>query len=201
MTARIALFDLGAVVLHWEPARLYRNVMSAKEADAFCRDICTMEWHTQHDAGVSMAQNASDLIAQHPDKADLIRMWDTGWMEMFHGYVEGTCNLIAALKSRDVPVYALTNFPAEKWDETAAAFPVLNGFEDVIISGVEKLIKPDPAIYTLTLERMGSPHPSEVFFIDDRDDNIRAAQGMGMQGHVFTNAVSLERALEDCGLL
>lgn len=201
MTARFALFDLGNVVVDWEPARLYRQLMDDDAADRFCAEVCTMEWHNLHDRGVPMADNAAALIAQHPDKADLIDAWSARWLDMFHGLIDGVPELIAALKARDIPVYALTNFPGEKWAETAEAFPTLKSFEDVVISSEVKMAKPDPEIYRLTLSRMGSPDPQDVFFTDDRDDNIAAARALGLRGHRFTDAHALEAALKSAGLL
>ena len=201
MVAKIALFDVGAVILDWEPARFYRQILPAHEAEAFCRDICTLSWHHNHDNGVSMADNAQSLIAQYPEKEDLILAWSSGWLEMIHGYVAGVDRIIQDLRDRGVPTFALTNFPAEKWHETAQAYPILQGFEDVIVSGEEKMTKPDPEIYTLTLKRLGNPTPASVFFTDDRQDNIKAALNAGMQGHIFQNASALRMALEDVGLL
>ncbi len=202
MTAKIALFDLGNVVVDWEPARLYRQLMNTREeADCFFRDICTLAWHTNHDRGMAMDENIDALIAHHPDKADYIRAWKSGWLEMFHGYVDGVPAILDALRQKSTPMYALTNFPAEKWDETVAAFPYLGAFDDVIVSGVEKCVKPDPKIYEITLARMGNPSPRTVIFFDDRLDNVRAAQALGFQARQFIDAPTLKRDLEDVGLL
>ena len=201
MTARIALFDLGNVVVDWEPARLYRQLMDADSAARFCEEVCTMEWHNAHDRGVSMVDNALPLIEKHPDKAELIRAWSSRWLDMFHGYVDGVPELITALGQRKIPLYALTNFPGEKWAETADAFPVLNDFADVVISSEVRIAKPDRAIYALTLERMGNPEPGEVFFTDDRQDNIDVASSVGMITHRFVTAAGLKAALTEHGLL
>ncbi len=201
MTARIALFDLGNVVVDWEPQRLYRQLMDDAAAEAFWADVWTLAWHTEHDRGALMADNAQPLIDKHPEKADLIRAWDTRWIDMFHGYVDGVPELIEALRKRDVPLYALTNFPGEKWDDTVRAFPLLGSFCDVVISSQERMVKPDPAIYRLTLDRMNNPDPAQVFFTDDRQPNIDAAQAQGMIGHRFTDAAALEAALKTAGLL
>ncbi|MBB34427.1 MAG: HAD family hydrolase [Hirschia sp.] len=201
MTARIALFDLGNVVVDWEPARLYRQLMDADSAARFCEEVCTMEWHNAHDRGVSMVDNALPLIEKHPDKAELIRAWSSRWLDMFHGYVDGVPELITALGQRKIPLYALTNFPGEKWAETADAFPVLNDFADVVISSEVRMAKPDRAIYALTLERMGNPEPGEVFFTDDRQDNIDVASSVGMITHRFVTAAGLKAALTEHGLL
>ena len=201
MTARIALFDLGNVVVDWEPARLYRQLMDADSAARFCEEVCTMEWHNAHDRGVSMVDNALPLIEKHPDKAELIRAWSSRWLDMFHGYVDGVPELITALGQRKIPLYALTNFPGEKWAETADAFPVLNDFADVVISSEVRIAKPDRAIYALTLERIGNPEPGEVFFTDDRQDNIDVASSVGMITHRFVTAAGLKAALTEHGLL
>ena len=201
MTARIALFDLGNVVVDWEPARLYRQMMDDAAAAQFCAEVCTLDWHNLHDRGVPMADNAAALIAQHPDKSEYVHAWSTRWLDMFHGVIDGVPELIAALKQRDIPVFALSNFPGEKWTETANAFPVLQEFEDVVISSEVKMAKPDREIYELTLTRMGSPEPSSVFFTDDRQENIDAAESLGMRGHRFETADKLETALKAAGLL
>lgn len=202
MTARMVLFDLGNVVVDWDPTRLYTRLLgNREEAERFYRDICTLEWHTAHDRGVSMADNARDLINRHPQHADLIRAWDTGWLDMFHGYVAGVPDIIQELNDRNTPLFALTNFPSEKWEDTVSAFPLLDVFADVVISSREKMVKPDPRIYELTLSRMGSPNPDQVFFIDDRVTNVEAARKVGMHAAQFTNAAQLRADLKAQGLL
>lgn len=201
MTNQIVLFDLGNVVVDWDPTRLYSQLLnSQEEAERFYREVCTLEWHTHHDRGMDMRENAARLSAIHPDKTKLIEAWRTNWLDMFHGYVAGVPEVIQALKAQSIPIYALTNFPAEKWDETASAFPVLKSFKDVIISGVEKMVKPDPRIYDLTLTRLGSPPPENVIFFDDRQDNINAAKNAGMTAYLFTDVKSLQSDLEKSGI-
>ncbi|WP_290488740.1 hypothetical protein [Hyphomonas sp. UBA3988] len=112
MAAEIALFDLGHVVLDWDPARLYAKIIDTpQERQMFLADICNMAWHTRHDAGASFAENAVDLIRQYPQYETEILAWGRRWMEMFDGYVEGTAELIRRLDARQVPLYALTNMP------------------------------------------------------------------------------------------
>ncbi|MFC7292536.1 HAD family hydrolase [Hirschia litorea] len=202
MTGQIVLFDLGNVVVDWDPTRLYAQLLpSQEEAERFYREVCTLEWHTHHDRGIDMRENAARLIKSHPDKAELIHAWRTGWLEMFHGYVSGVPEIISELQNTQTPLYALTNFPAEKWDETANVFPVLKVFEDVIISGAEKMVKPDPRIYALTLQRLGNPSPENVIFFDDRQDNIDAAKNAGMTAFRFTDAAQMRKDLNSMGLL
>ncbi len=202
MTNQIVLFDLGNVVVDWDPTRLYAQLLkSQEEAERFYNEVCTLEWHTHHDRGMDMRENAARLIEQFPDKSDLIHAWRTGWLDMFHGYVSGVPEIIQKLHNEAVPLYALTNFPAEKWDETAHAFPVLKSFQDVVISGVEKMVKPDPRIYELTLKRLGSPNPANVIFFDDRQDNVDAAHKLGINGKLFTTSTQMRLDLLEAGIL
>ncbi|MEM7766081.1 MAG: HAD family phosphatase [Pseudomonadota bacterium] len=199
---RTVLFDLGNVVVDWEPVRLYRQVFETEaEAEHFCREVCTMEWHLAHDLGVPMADNRQALIDQYPGHAEAITAWDTRWMEMFHGYVPGVPTLMARLEERGVPLFGLSNMPAEKAGETFDAFPIIHLLRDVVVSGAEKVAKPDRRIYEITHARMAAPAPSDVLFIDDRQDNIDAAEAFGFRGHLFTGAAGLEAALERHGVL
>ena len=202
MTARIALFDLGRVVLDWEPARLYSRILpDDAERDSFLANVCTMDWHMQHDAGVSFADNAPPLIAQYPRYEEAIRAWGGRWMEMFDGYVEGTPELIGRLETRGVPLYALSNMPSETWPLMQQHFPLVNRFAHVVVSGDLGLVKPNPAIFAHTLDKMGGAAPEDVFFIDDSARNIEAADALGFRTHLFEGAAGLERALRAEGLL
>lgn len=202
MKARIALFDLGHVIVDWQPIRLYREYFPTEaEAQAFCDDVCNMAWHLQHDRGVTMADNSASLIAQYPQYETEIHAWRSRWLDMFVGYVPGVPQIIARLEERKIPLYGLSNLPAEVAQETFDAFPVIHTLRDVIVSGAERITKPDPRIYQIALDRMGNPDPGEVIFIDDRLDNIKAAQALGFHTCHFDNAAGLERALIEQALL
>lgn len=202
MAGLIALFDLGRVVLDWEPARLFSRLLpDAEERDRFLSDICTMEWHTRHDAGVSFADNALPLIAKFPEYETEIRAWGGRWMEMFDGYIDGTPALIERLEARNVPLYALSNMPSETWPMMLEHFPLLKRFRHTVVSGDIGLVKPDPAIFAHTLRMLGDPAPSDVFFIDDSEKNITAADALGFRTHLFRSAEGLEAALVAEGLL
>jgi HAD superfamily hydrolase (TIGR01549 family) len=202
MAGLIALFDLGRVVLDWEPARLFSRLLpDAEERDRFLSDICTMEWHTRHDAGVSFADNALPLIAKFPEYETEIRAWGGRWMEMFDGYIDGTPALIERLEARNVPLYALSNMPSETWPMMLEHFPLLKRFRNTVVSGDIGLVKPDPAIFSHTLRMLGDPAPSDVFFIDDSEKNIIAADALGFRTHLFRSAEGLEAALVAEGLL
>lgn len=202
MTARIALFDLGGVLLDWSPARLYSQVFSnASEADWFLSEVCTMEWHTRHDQGVSFAENAAPLIAQYPRYEGQIRAWHSRWGDMFAGYVSGTDRLVEMLYGNETPLYALSNMPAEIWPQMLDMFPALKRFREVVVSGQIGMVKPDPAIFHYARARMGDPDPGEVLFIDDLPRNIAMADALGYQTHLFTTAARLESELIRQGLI
>ncbi|KCZ91677.1 HAD-IA family hydrolase [Hyphomonas johnsonii] len=202
MTVSIALFDLGRVVLDWQPAYLYDKIFDRPEdRDHFLGSVCTMAWHMRHDAGATFAENAAPLIAEHPGFESPIRAWGGRWMEMFHGYIPGTAALIERLDAAGVPLYALSNMPADPWAEMLAHFTILQRFRDVVVSGEINMIKPDPAIFRYTLERIGNPAPESVLFIDDSAANIAAAAALGFATHHFTDATGLEASLSACGLI
>lgn len=191
-TPSIFLFDLGKVVVDWDPMRLYsRFFQNKREAELFCSEVCNLAWHTEHDRGVSMAANAAPLIEQYPQYEAAIKAWRSHWLDMFDGYIEGMDELIGALQARNLPIYGLTNLPAEVASETFDAFPLIQRFEDVIVSGAEGVVKPDPKIYRIALERMGHPEPNSILFVDDRHENIAAAASLGFQTHLFETADQL----------
>jgi FMN phosphatase YigB (HAD superfamily) len=202
MAARIALFDLGRVVLDWDPARLYRKIFGdAAECERFLSEVCTMDWHRAHDRGASFAENASPLIAKYPQYESQIRAWGGRWSEMFDGYVNGTPRLIEHLFGREVPIYGLSNMPAETWPMMKEMFPLLARFRHVVVSGEIGLVKPEAAIFHYTRAQMGDPAPDEVLFIDDSPANIAVADALGYRTHLFRNAGALESALIVEGLL
>ena len=201
-TSTLILFDLGKVVVDWDPMRLYRQLFSTEsEAKRFCTDICNLTWHTEHDRGVPMAENAQPLIAQYPQYESQICAWRTRWLDMFDGYVDGMPTLIGELQSKGTRIFGLTNLPAEVADETFDAFPLIRTFEDVVVSGAERVVKPDPRIFQIALTRMGNPDPSRVLFVDDREENTDAAAALGFQVHLFQNKDQLSRHLSTARIL
>ena len=197
MSAQIVLFDLGHVVVDWQPIRLYRQMFDTEaEAQRFCNEVCTLAWHQEHDRGVSMPENAARLIAQYPHYEPQIRAWQSRWLDMFPGYMPGVPALMAALEERRIPLFGLSNLPADIAQETFDAYPMIKLLRDVIVSGEEKVIKPDPQIYEITLERMGRPDPDSVLFIDNTLANVEAAEAVGMRGHHFLGAEGLKARLQ-----
>jgi len=198
--ARAVLWDFGNVLVDWNPRRLYSKLIQSDAAvDDFLGGVCTMGWHQAHDRGVPMADNRRALIEAHPDKAELILAWDTRWAEMFNGWVAGMEALVAELETAGVPQYGLTNYPAEKIAHLYEILPALTRFRDVIVSGDEGVVKPDPAIYAIARARIGVD-PGEVIFVDDREENVRAARTAGFQAELFTGAPAAREALRTRGL-
>ena len=202
MAAQIALFDLGGVLLDWSPSRLYSKIFSdPSERDRFLSEVCTMDWHTEHDRGVSFHDNAAPLITKYPQYESQIRAWQGRWAEMFAGYVEGTDRLVEMLHGRGVALYGLSNMPAEVWPMMLDTFPVLHRFRHVVVSGQIGLIKPDTAIFHYARAKMGDPAPEDVLFIDDLPRNIATADALGYRTHLFRDAARLETTLVQEGLI
>ncbi|MEO1039135.1 MAG: HAD family phosphatase [Pseudomonadota bacterium] len=197
---RAVLWDLGHTLVDWDPARVYRQLLSdAAAVEDFLGGVCTMEWHTEHDRGAPMAENRKALIARFPEHRALIEAWELRWEEMFDGWVTGMEALVSELEAAGVPQYGLTNLPAEKWPHIQKTYPAIARFADVVVSGEEKRVKPDPEIFSRTIERIDEPAQS-VLFIDDRAENIRAGEQAGFIGHVFTSAGAARRAMRAHGL-
>lgn len=202
MAVQYLLFDLGNVLVDWDPAKLYRELIpDDEERELFLRDVCNMAWHVNHDRGTSFADNAATLIAEHPRYEREILDWGNRWFDMFHGYVEGTPDLIDRLQAKGRPLYALSNVPAEIWPGMLDRFEHLHRFEDVVVSGRERCVKPDPRIYEISLQRMDNPAPDTVLFIDDSEMNTKAAAALGFEVHTFKTAARLETDLIDRNLL
>jgi len=198
---RGVLWDVGNVIVRWDPRTLYTKIFpDPHERDRFLGEVCTTAWHQAHDAGKPFADNIAELTEQHPHHADAIAAWRGRWSEMFSGCIEETEAVMAELYAAGVPQYGLTNMSLEVWDEVQAMSPVFSHFQDVVVSAAEQLIKPDPAIFEVALERAGLD-PHELLFIDDSAPNIDAAHRMGFAVHHFTDPAALRPAIVERGLL
>ena len=201
MASRAVLFDVGNVLVRWDPRTLYSKIFADRdECDSFLSHVCTMAWHGEHDRGVSMADNAARLIGRFPQYAEAIRAWGDRWDEMFSGPIPETVEAIEALHARGVPLYALTNMPAEKAEGCFSMSPAFARFRDIVVSGHEGAIKPDPAIFAIACARTGLA-PADLLFIDDSPVNIEAAHRLGFDVHLFDAPAALRPALESRGLL
>ncbi|VVS99821.1 HAD-IA family hydrolase [Erythrobacter sp. EC-HK427] len=195
------VWDVGRVLYRWELRHLFRELIADEaELDWFLANVVTEEWHFEHDAGRPLAEMLPERIAQFPAYATHIRAYAERFNDTIPGPVPGTHALVERLAERGVAQFALTNFGAEFWDVFLPTAPVFGHMQDIVVSGRECLVKPDPAIYALAEARYGHP-PQQLFFIDDRADNIAAAKARGWHGHVFTDAGPLEAELARLGLL
>jgi 2-haloacid dehalogenase len=196
------IFDVGNVLYEWDPRFLYERLIADDRAlDAFLRDVVTKEWHFQHDAGRPFAETSAELSAQFPEHAELIAAWAPRFNDSVGGPIPGMPDIVAELDSADVPIFGITNFSGEFWppfrDREAALF---NRFRDVAVSGDEKLVKPDAAIYRLALDRFGL-EPGQAVFVDDNEANVAGAAALGIHALHFTDSATFRAHLVRLGLL
>ena len=198
----VVVFDVGQVLIEWYPRHLYRELFDGYEdlMEDFLDRVCTPAWNLEQDRGRPWSEAIAQLSAEHPDCAELIRAYDDMWERMVPDAIPGTPEILAELKARGVPVYAITNFSADKFELTRKRFDFLNGFDGIVVSGQERLVKPDQAIYRLLMDRYGL-EPNQCYFIDDNPNNVEAARSVGMSAHLFLGAEALRRDLAALGLL
>lgn len=196
----VPVFDVGNVLIRWDPRFLYRKLIADEfEREDFLARICAPEWNLEMDGGKSFAQGVAERIALFPDKAELIRAFDNRWIETLGGAIAGTVAILEELRAKGTRTYAITNFSYEKFAVASEAYPFLAGFDGAIVSGRERLLKPDPLIFRLLCDRYGLA-AEDCFFIDDSRPNIESARRLGMQGHWFDNPADLRAALKAAGL-
>ena len=201
-TPSAVIFDVGNVLFDWQPRRLYERLIEDDQAlDAFLATVVTKDWHFQHDAGRPFAETSVELAAAHPEHADLIAAWGPRFNETLEHPVPGMLEIVAELDAGGVPLYAITNFSGEFWRAWAPLHEAVFGrFRDIIVSGDERLVKPDPAIYALALKRFGLAGPDAVF-VDDSPANVQGAADAGIHAVLFTDASSFRAELVRLGLL
>ena len=202
MRPHAVIFDIGNVLFHWDPRFLYERLIGDDRAlDAFVRDVVTHDWHFQHDAGRDFADTSAELAALHPDHAELIAAWGPRFNESIGGPVAGMHEIVETLDAAGVPLFAITNFSHEFWPPFRARESALfDRFRDVVVSGDEKLVKPDPAIYRLALARFGI-EAGEAVFVDDNPANVDAANALGIHAHLFRDAPTFRTFLAKHGLI
>jgi 2-haloacid dehalogenase len=195
------VFDLGMVLIAWDPRLLYRKIFKDEaKVEWFLSNICTHEWNLEQDRGRSFPEAVKTLTASHPSYAAEIAAYDTRWHETIPGAIDGTVDILEILHKKNAPLYAITNWNQDKFRETKLRFPFLNLFRDIVVSGDEKLIKPDPAIYNLLLNR-NALVAADCLFIDDSEKNVRGAEAVGMKAHHFTSPERLKVELKGLGVL
>jgi len=194
-------FDIGGVLLEWNPRLLYRKLFGADEAamEQFLAEVCTPEWNARLDAGLPFADAVAELVAAHPDRAPLIEAYHRRWPEMLGDAVPGTVEIMRELRAAGIPTYALSNWSAETFPVAQSRFPFLAETDGLLISGEVGVGKPDPAIFREFLRRFGLV-AGETVFIDDWDRNIATARGLGLVAIQFTDAATLRTELRALGL-
>ena len=199
---RSVIFDLGGVLIDWDPRHLYRKLFPGDEAamERFLGEVCTMAWHLQHDAGRPFAETCAELKLRHPGHDALIDAFGARHAEMTAGAIPGTVALLERLAAGGVPLYAITNYPAETFPMAQQKFPFLALFRDVAVSGRERILKPDAELLRI-LFRRNSIVPDQAFFIDDSIRNVDAARALGLHAVHFRSAQVLERELLELGVL
>ena len=196
------VFDIGNVLIHWDPRALYTKIFdSEEEVDWFLAHVCTPDWNLEQDRGRSFEAAIAEASVRNPDYAEAIAAYNHRWHETVLGPIEGTVAILSELKARGTPLYAITNFNQHKFRETLERFPFLKpSFRDIVVSGEEGVVKPDPAIYRLLLDRNGLEAAS-CLFIDDSPTNVSGAEAVGMRAHHFTSPGALRAELVALGLL
>ncbi|WP_432768598.1 MAG: HAD family phosphatase [Sphingopyxis sp.] len=201
MIERCVIFDVGRVLFDWDLRHLFGKLIAdPQELDWFVTNVVTPQWHFQHDAGRPLAEMLPELKAQFPRHGALIDAYAARFNETIPGPVPGSLELVKRLDAAGVPLFAITNFGHEFWEAFRPTQPVFDRFRDIIVSGTEKLMKPDPAIYRLAIARFGID-PAGALFIDDVAANVAGAESVGIAGHRFVDASTLERALLAQGYL
>jgi 2-haloacid dehalogenase len=196
------VFDVGNVLYGWDPeAFLARQIPEDGRRLAFIEDTGLWDWHDSLDGGRAFDEAAAKLTEKFPHYAAYIAAWGARFGETITDPVPGVHAIVAELDARGVPLFAITNFSADFWAPFRAREEAFfRAFRDVVVSGEEKLLKPDPALYYRALDRFGL-QPHQALFVDDRWINVRGAEAVGMHGHLFTGAADLRARLEREGLL
>ena len=183
------VFDLGGVLIDWNPRYLYRTLFDDEaEMEAFLAEVTTQEWNAKQDAGRTWSEAVEELAALHPDRRELIEAYWHRWPETLGGPIQGTVEILGELRARGVRSYALSNWSAETFPLARPRFPFLEWFDGILISGEAKLVKPDPRIFANLLERFGL-EPGATVFIDDSAANVRAAELAGLTAVRFQTRV------------
>jgi 2-haloacid dehalogenase len=196
----VPVFDLGNVFVEWDPMHLFRKLFATEEeARWFADSICTQAWNLEFDAGEIYAEGVAKLISRFPRYWREIQAYDRRWKETFGPIIGGTVAIHDELCAADIPTFAITNFSWEKWMTCLEDWPFLEKFDGIIVSGLERLVKPDTRIYRVFCERYGLA-PESCVFIDDNEANVVAARKFGMSAIHFSSPAALRGELISYGL-
>lgn len=196
------LFDLGAVLIDWDPRYVYRPLFRGDEQamEDFLTRIVPPDWNRSIDAGRTFDEAVAERIAAHPEHADLIALWKAEWAKMLKGPIDGSVEILAQLRERGYRLLALTNWSAETFPIARERFGFLQWFEDIVVSGEVGLAKPDPRIFALAIERCRL-QPERTLFIDDAPGNVEAGRAAGLHALQFIAPAKLRGDLAELGLI
>ena len=202
MKVKNIIFDLGGVLIDWNPEYIYLDAFKGnrKKMEKFFDEVCTFDWNENQDAGYPLANATEDRIALFPEQADLIRMYYGRWEDMLGYEHTDTVALLKMFNDNDkYRLLGLTNWSHETFPVALERFDFLSWFDGIVVSGTEKMKKPDPRIYKLTLDRYAVTARNAVF-IDDKLENVNAAIQLGIHGIHFTTAAKLKKDLDALGV-
>jgi 2-haloacid dehalogenase len=189
------VFDVGGVLIDWNPRYLYRTIIPEEgEMERFLSEVCTPEWHAQHDLGISYEDTIPALVAAHPEWAGEITAWSDRFVEMYGGVFDGTVELLTELHRRRVPLVASTNWGAESWVTAKARYEFLECFDGALVSGEIGMAKPDAAFFELLIETFNLV-PERTLYVEDNIANLRAAAEKGFVSHHFVSSAALKMDL------
>jgi len=195
------VFDLGKVLLDWNPRYYYERFFADEPALArFLAEVVSSEWILEMDRGVAMDRAIAERQRLFPEHAELIARWKDGWPEMLRGEIADTVAIVEELRARGQRLYALTNFSAETFPIARARFPSLRLFADAVVSGEVGLVKPDPRIFALAIERC-QLSPARTAYVDDLPANVAAGRAAGLRALHFTTPDRLREDLRALGAL
>jgi 2-haloacid dehalogenase len=195
------VFDIGGVLLDWNPRHLYRKLFADQaEMEWFLAEVCSPAWHAPHDRGVSTAASCAELASRHPELSELIWAWSRRSEEMIGGVDAGSVEVLRAVRETGLPCYALTNMEAETYPLRLKRFSFLGWFDGTVVSGRERVAKPEPAIFRRLLDRFGLT-PDTTLLIDDTKENLETAGKLGIQTVLFCSSRQLRAELEAAGVL
>jgi 2-haloacid dehalogenase len=196
------VFDLGGVLIDWDPRYLYRSLFPGDETgmERFLAEVTTPDWNSEQDAGRPWAEAVDLLAAEHPHHRELIEAYWRRWPETLGDALDGTVAILDELRGTGVRLFALSNWSGETFPLARPRYPFLNWFDGIVISGDEGVAKPDARVFHVLLDRHGLV-PAETVFIDDAPANVEAAAALGMRAIRFTGADALRDELAELGVL
>ncbi len=193
------VFDIGNVLLRWDPARAFVGVLEPSAVITFMDEIDFAAWNHAQDAGRTFDEGVAAVAERWPQHVESLHTYRRNFTRTVVGEIAGSAQVVEELQAADVRLLALTNWSAETFPWARSSFGVLDLFEGIVVSGVEGVAKPDPAVFALLIDRYGID-PRQAVFVDDSPANVAAASGAGLTGLVFTDAMDLRDGLRALGL-